>query len=90
MDLSLRETAWVLNLSFSVLSDWNGCFDEHMKPLRAPERRGKASKITAEMVRVIVKAAEDLKARGRRLRLQRFTKHLKVAHGIFLSRRKVR
>jgi transposase len=90
MNLSLREAAWVLRVSFSVLNDWNGCFDAHMKSLKVSDRRGKASKITAEMLRVIVKAAESLKGQGRRLRLQSFTKHLKVEHGIFLSRRKVR
>jgi len=85
----LREAAWVLKISFSVLSDWNQGFDEKMKPFNLPDRRGKATKITLEMVRVIVQAAEDLKGRGRRLRLKGFTEQLKKENDIYLSKRKV-
>jgi hypothetical protein len=82
--------AWALHLSFSVLGEWNRCFDENMKVIKVPDGRGKASKITVEMVRGIVRAAEQLKAQGRRLRLHRFTRELEADHGIFLSRRKVK
>jgi hypothetical protein len=87
---SLREVAWALNLSFSVLSGWNRCFDEQMKVLHVPDRTGKASKITIEMVRAVVRAAEAVKAQGRGLRLQRFTAQLRTDYGIVLSRKKVR
>ncbi|MFH1083592.1 MAG: transposase family protein [Pseudomonadota bacterium] len=87
--MPLREAAWVLKISFSVLSDWNQGFDENMKPFNLPDRRGKATKITLEMVRVIVQAAEDLKGRGRRLRLKGFTEQLKKEQDIYLSKRKV-
>lgn len=61
-----------------------------MKSLKVPDNRGKASKISVEMVRVIVKAAESLKAQGKRLRLQGFTKHIRTEHGVLLSRKKVK
>ena len=61
-----------------------------MLSLKVADRRGQRSKITAEVVRVIVKAAEGLKTQGRGLRLKGFTKHLEIQHGIVLSRRKVR
>lgn len=61
-----------------------------MRPFHVPEKRGKAAKITPEMVRVIVRLAEDLKARGRRLRLKGFTEQLRERHDICLSKRKVR
>jgi len=80
----------VLRVSFTVLGDWDKGFDENMRALMIPENRGKASKISVEMVRVIVGAAEGLIRRGRRLRLQSFSKQLREEHGIFLSRRKVR
>lgn len=86
----LREVAWVLDLSFSVLSHWNQGFDQNMKPYRVPDKRGKASKITVEMVKVIVTAAESLKAQGKRLRLQGFSKHIRTEHGVHLSRKKVK
>lgn len=85
----MREAAWVLHVGFSVLSDWNQGFDEKMRPFHLPDGRGKAAKITIEMVRLIVRAAEELKARGRRLRLKSFTEQIKKEHGIDLSKRKV-
>jgi len=85
----LREAAWALHVSLSVLSDWNQGFDEKMRPFHLPEGRGKATKITLEMVKVIVRAAEDLKGRGRRLRLKGFTEQIKKEQDIYLSKRKV-
>lgn len=82
--------AWALHLSFSVLGEWNRCFDDNMKALKVPDGRGKASKITVEMVRGIVRAAEQVKAQGRGLRLHRFTTELERDYGIVLSRRKVK
>lgn len=90
MALSLREVGWILHVSFSVLSEWNQGFDEDMRPLNVPDKRGKAVKITVDMVRVIVRAAEKLKSKGRRLRIQSFTKKLKTEHGLVLSKKKVR
>jgi len=87
---SLREAAWTLNLCSSLLSDWNQYFDEHMKPLKRPDGRGKSFKVSIEMVRVIVKVAEALKSQGKRIRLQRFTKQLRAEHGIDLSRKKMK
>ena len=79
----------MLRVSFSVLADWNQGFDENMRALKIPENRGKGSKISVEMVRVIVRAAEDLIGGGRRLRVQSFTKRLREEQDIFLSKRKV-
>jgi len=61
-----------------------------MKPFQLPERRGKAAKITLEMVKVIVQAAEELKGWGRRLRLKRFTEQLRKEHDLCLSTQKVK
>jgi hypothetical protein len=86
----LREIAWVLHVSQSVLGDWNRVFDEAMRALEVPENRGKASKITVEMVRVIVRVAEEIIQKGKRLRIKGFTKELREKEGIDLSKRKVR
>jgi len=61
-----------------------------MMSLKILDGRGKASKITAEIVRQIVREATVLKEKGKRLRLQRFTKHLKMEHDMCLSRKKVK
>ncbi|MBW1851726.1 MAG: DDE-type integrase/transposase/recombinase [Deltaproteobacteria bacterium] len=61
-----------------------------MKPLKIPDARGKASKITTEIVRQIVREATVLKEQRKRLRLKGFTRHLKTKHDICLSRTKVK
>ena len=88
--MSLRQTAWILNVSASILSDWNQCFDEHLRPLKIPDQRGKTSKITVELVRQVVGEANRLKQQGNQLKLRPFSKQLKKEHGIVLSRRKLR
>ena len=80
----------MLHVSQSVLGDWNRVFDEEMRALEVPENRGKASKITVEIVRIIVRAAEEIMQRGKRLRIKGFTKELREKQGIDLSKRKVR
>lgn len=73
----------------STLSEWNRVFDENMIPVVVPDNRGKASRITAEVVRQVVEAAKDIKAKGCRLRLKTFVKKLSEKQGIVLSRKKV-
>ena len=80
----------MLHVSQSVLGDWNRVFDEAMRALEVPENRGKASKITVEMVRIIVRAAEEMIQRGKRLRIKGFTRELQDKEGIDLSKTKVR
>jgi hypothetical protein len=87
---SLREVAWALRVCASILGDWNRVFDEDMRALEVPENRGKASKVTVEMVRVIIRAAEEIKEMGKRLRIKGLTKELREKHGIELSKKKVR
>jgi hypothetical protein len=61
-----------------------------MRALEVPDNRGKASKITVEMVKVIVRAAEEILQRGKRLRIKGLSKELREKEGIDLSKRKVR
>jgi hypothetical protein len=79
-----------LHVSFSVLGDWDRVFDEHMRAFEVPENRGKASKITMEMVRIIIRAAEKIREQGKRLRIGKFTHTLREEHGVELSKKKVR
>ena len=80
----------MLHVSSSVLNGWNRVFDENMEAFKLPDGRGKAAKITLEMIKTIVQAAEGLRSRGKRLRLKGFTEQLRKEHGICLSKRKVR
>jgi predicted O-linked N-acetylglucosamine transferase (SPINDLY family) len=48
-----------------------------MKAFKIPENRGRASKITMEMVRIIIRAAEKIRQQGKRLRIGKFTHELR-------------
>ena len=87
--LVLRKAAWMLRVSYSILGDWDKGFDENMRPFHIPDGRGTTAKITLQMVRDIVGAAEELRHRGKRLKVKSFTRHLKEEHGILLSNKKV-
>ena len=85
----MRKAAWMLRVSYSILGDWDKGFDEAMRPFHIPDGRGKAAKISLQMVRDIVGAAEALKRRGKPLKVKSFTRHLKEEQGIVLSNKKV-
>lgn len=73
----MRTTAWVLELRFSTLSDWHKGFDEQMRPYKTTDKRGSISKVTVDIVRQVVEKARGLKAKGKRLRLKKFTRMIK-------------
>lgn len=81
---SLREAAIAMMVPFATLTAWNNEFDEKMRRIVTPENRGKASRITADMVRTIVEAAKDYLTRSR-MRIGRFTRWLKEQEEIYLS-----
>jgi transposase InsO family protein len=73
----------------STLSEWNQIFDDRMNPVILPDGRGKATKVTADIVRTVVDAAKKIKGKGRRIRIKSFTKELQAEHKIVLSAKKV-
>jgi hypothetical protein len=79
----------VLAVKISTVSEWNQMFDDRMNPVILPDGRGKATKVTADIVRRIVEAARELKAKGRRLRIKAFSQNLKTEQEIVLSAKKV-
>jgi len=60
-----------------------------MSPLIVPDGRGKACKITTDIVRQIVVVAKAVKSKGRRIRLKSFTRQLAIEEDIVLSRKKI-
>jgi len=70
------------------LSEWNRFFDEQLNALQIPDRRGKAGKVTAELVRQVVKAAQEERDEGKRIRIKSFTKKM-TEQGIVLSSKTV-
>lgn len=57
-----------------------------MKPLKIPDNRGKASKVTVAMVRRVLESAK----KKERIRLKQFTTALKQEEGIYLSKKTVK
>jgi transposase InsO family protein len=79
----------VLAVKTSTLSEWNQLFDDRMNPVIVPDGRGKATKMTVDIVKRVIKAAKDIKTWGRRIRIKSFTKKLETEHEIKLSAKKV-
>ena len=79
----------MLSVSLSTLSDWNNGFDEKMNPLVIPENRGKASKITRNIVKRIVDKAKLMKDQGKTIRIKQFARALLEEDQIVLSSKKV-
>jgi hypothetical protein len=63
-------------LKHSTLSEWNRLFDKQFNPLHTPNRRGKAGKVTTELVKKVVKAARQEQEKKNRLRIKSFTRKL--------------
>jgi transposase InsO family protein len=79
----------VLAVKTSTLSEWNQLFDDRMNPVIVPDGRGKATKMTVDIVKRVIKAAKDIIALGKRIRIKSFTKTLETEHEIKLSAKKV-
>lgn len=84
----MQEICRLLHVKISTLAEWDGLFDEKMRPILLPDRRGKAAKVTAELVRRVVELARDRKATNKSLRIKAFTRHL-AGEGIELSSKTV-
>ncbi len=85
---SVHRSAWVLYLAVSTLIDWDKTFDKDMRPFITPEKRGKACKVTLELVRQVLEKAHQFKDRAKRIRLEEFTGEL-AAQGLILSSKTV-
>jgi len=85
----LREAAWVLAVSASTLNGWHQGSDENMKPLKVPDHRGKASKVTIAIVRRVCEKAKRFKQQANRIRMKQFTKALEKEDAIYLSAKTV-
>lgn len=82
---SLRISAWALNVPVSSLTEWDKAFDKEMRPIEKPDKRGKASKATPELVRLIVEKAREMKAQEKQIRIKDFTEKLAKEMGLALS-----
>ncbi len=76
-------------IPMGTLNSWNKEFDGNMHPIIVPDKRGKAGKVTLDMVREIVKIAKYYKAEGNRIRLKEFSRMLAEKKDISLSSKTV-
>jgi hypothetical protein len=72
----LQEICRLLHVKISTLAEWDALFDEKMRPILLPDRRGKAAKVTAELVRRVVELARTHKTANKSLRIKAFTRYL--------------
>ena len=72
----MQEICRLLHVKVSTLAEWDGHFDAKMRPIILPDRRGKAAKVTAELVRRVVELARGQQAANKSLRIKAFTRHL--------------
>ena len=79
----------MLAVSAGTLSVWNQGFDENLKPLKVADNRGKASKVTIEIVRRVCEKAKRFKQQAKRIRLKQFARILEKEDGINLSAKTV-
>jgi len=84
-DLVLRKMSFLLLLPASTLSGWDKEFDAAMRLITIPDKRGRGSKVTPDMVRTIIAIAEQYKAKEQRIRLQSFSRMLEEKENISLS-----
>lgn len=59
--------------------DWDKCFDVNLEPYRKEERRGKAVKVTAEMVRLVVALARKKLEGKERICIEPFTRKFNMS-----------
>ncbi len=85
----VRLIAWTLSMSVTTLSDWDKLFDPDMVLYRKPEKRGKAAKVTIEIVRDIVAKAREIQAKGKKIRIKRFCRTIRDELAIKLGRKTV-
>ncbi|MEA3363513.1 MAG: transposase family protein, partial [Thermodesulfobacteriota bacterium] len=76
-------------MSIATLSDWDKLFDPDMVPYRKPEKRGKAAKVTIEIVRSIVTKAREIQAKGKKIRIKQFCRTVRDELAIELGRKTV-
>ena len=86
---ALRIVALVLGVPFSTLSSWDRGFDEQMRPYKTTDNRGIAAKVTVEVIRLIVEKAKALLAKGRRLRISKFSQSFNEEQSLQLSRKTI-
>lgn len=85
----LRESSFAMMIPTSTLNSWNKAFDDNMRLIIIPDKRGKAGKVTLDMVRKIVKIANHYKTHDKRIRLKDFTRMLAEKKDIFFSSKTV-
>jgi hypothetical protein len=84
----LQEICRLLRLKVSTLAEWNGQFDERLRPIVIPDRRGRSAKVTASLVRTVIELAREYTANGKHLRIKAFGRYL-ATRDIVLSSKTV-
>ena len=71
------------------LKAWDQEFDPQLRPYKKSDKRGATAKVTTSVIRQVVNKAREWMARGKRLRLARFTRSLHEELDLDLGRKTV-
>ncbi len=70
--------------------DWNKYFDVNLQPYEKEERRGKAVKVTAEIVRLVIALAQKKLEKEERIFIESFTKEFNMVGELSLGMETIR
>lgn len=77
-------------MSTSTLIDWDKCFDVALEPYEKEERRGKAVKVRAQMVPLVVAQAQKKLEKKERIIIEPFTREFNMSGNFNLGTETVR
>ena len=85
-----HRVAWSLRMSLSTLMDWDKHFDVNLEPYVKEEKRGKAVKVTAEIVRQVVALAQEKLEKKERICIEFFAKEFNMSGKFTLGAETIR
>ena len=86
---SAQYAARILYVAVSTLIDWDGCFNQRNQLIKKQDNRGRISKVTPDLVKLIVDKAFSLKDENKKIQISQFAEEL-VKEGVILSSKTVR
>ncbi len=85
-----RTVSWLLHIVLGLLLRWDREFDEKQHQQSKQDERGKSSKVSIEVVRVVVEQARSILDQGEQLCVTRLTEMLRSEKSVVLSPQTVR
>jgi hypothetical protein len=85
-----RTVSWLLHIALGLLLRWDREFDEKQHQQSKQDERGKSTKVSIEVVRVVVEMSRSILDRDEQICVTRLTEMLRSDNNVFLSPQTVR